>query len=140
MKKTIILSLAFFAGIAYAGHPRCVGSYEPAKCEAAEAQLAAETPEQKKERAKRLESNRQAALKEVASKPATATGPTCTYPKGWAQIGMDMEEVVRCGWGKPDRINRTTTVYGTDEQWVYRSRIEGYLYFDNKGILRSMQH
>jgi hypothetical protein len=79
-------------------------------------------------------------MKEVTSKPATATGPTCTYPKGWAQIGMDKEEIIRCGWGKPDRINRTTTVYGTEEQWVYRTRIDGYLYFDTRGILRTMTH
>ena len=140
MKKTLIVALMMFAGSAYAGHPRCVGSYEPAKCEALEAKLASETPEQKKARIASLESNRKAAMKEVASKPATASGPTCTHPKGWAQIGMDKEEVIRCGWGKPDKINRYTNAYGTEEQWVYRSRIDGYLYFNKQGILRSMTH
>ena len=144
MKKLLAVALMLGAGSVYAGHPRCIGSYEPAKCEAIEAKLAAETPEERKARAASLEANRQAAMKEVVTKPSTATstaaGPTCTYPKGWAQIGMSKEEVIRCGWGKPDRINKTTTSYGTDEQWVYRTRIEGYLYFDTKGVLRSMQH
>ena len=140
MKKVLIVALMVMAGSSYAGHPRCAGSYEPAKCEALEAKLAAETPEQRKARTASLEASRQAAMKEVATKPATASGPTCTYPKGWAQIGMDKEEVIRCGWGKPDKINRYTNATGTEEQWVYRTRIDGYLYFDTRGILRSMTH
>ena len=74
MKKVLIASLIVVVGSAYAGHPRCAGSYEPAKCEALEAKLAAETPEQRKARAVSLESNRQASMKEVVTNPATARG------------------------------------------------------------------
>ena len=44
-------------------------------------------------------------------------------------IGMTAEEVRRSAWGTPDEINRTTTKYGTSEQWVY----EGFNY-DNKYV------
>lgn len=74
------------------------------------------------------------------STPAKSKDISCMHPKGWAQIGMDKEEVIRCGWGKPDKINRYTNSYGTREQWVYRTRIEGYLYFDSNGKLQSMSH
>jgi len=42
--------------------------------------------------------------------------------KTW--IGATSEQA-ELGWGRPDRINRTTTAYGTEEQWVYGS---SYLY------------
>ena len=46
------------------------------------------------------------------------------------QIGMTQEEVInKTGWGKPDDINRTTTKYGVEEQWVYN--IYGYVYFED---------
>lgn len=144
MKKVLIAGLVTLTSSAFAGHPRCAGSYEPVKCETLEAKLAAETTEQRKARAALLESNRQQAMKEVVSKPSTASaassGLTCAYPKGWTNIGMSREEVIRCGWGKPDKINRYTNASGTEEQWVYRIRIDGYLYFDTRGILRSMSH
>lgn len=34
------------------------------------------------------------------------------------QVGM-MPLEVRCAWGLPNDINRTTTAYGVSEQWVY---------------------
>ena len=55
-------------------------------------------------------------------------------------IGMTAEDAKRSAWGYPDEINRTTTQYGTSEQWVY----EGYQY-DNKylylddGIVTAIQ-
>lgn len=39
-------------------------------------------------------------------------------------------------WGKPYQINRTTTTYGTNEQYVYS--LKKYLYFEN-GILTAIQ-
>lgn len=44
------------------------------------------------------------------------------------KIGMTADEVLKSNWGKPNHINRTTTAYGTEEQWVYSG---GYLYFDD---------
>ena len=37
--------------------------------------------------------------------------------------------------GNPQKINKTTTIYGTSEQWVYYGL---YLYFEN-GILTTIQ-
>lgn len=49
---------------------------------------------------------------------------------GWSS-GMCRES-----WGKPDRINRTTTAWGVSEQWVYGYN---YLYFE-KGVLTTIQN
>ncbi|MCH8568703.1 MAG: hypothetical protein LAT67_10585 [Balneolales bacterium] len=50
-------------------------------------------------------------------------------------IGMT-SVMAREAFGRPNNINRTTTISGTLEQWVYQNRI--YLYFRN-GILDSFQ-
>ena len=55
---------------------------------------------------------------------------------GSAYIGEPQERTVKCGWGKPRKINRTITEYGVREQWVYNG---GYLYFKD-GILTSIQN
>lgn len=52
------------------------------------------------------------------------------------QIGMSAEDVRASSWGKPGKVNRTTTVHGTSEQWVYPG---GYLYFQN-GRLTAIQN
>lgn len=52
-------------------------------------------------------------------------------------IGMTQERVLESSWGRPQHVNRTTTVNGIHEQWVYGSR--NYLYFDN-GILTGIQN
>jgi hypothetical protein len=44
---------------------------------------------------------------------------------------MTKELVVASSWGKPSKINKTSTTPGAREQWVYGS---GYLYFE-KGVL-----
>ncbi|MEF9934368.1 MAG: hypothetical protein RSA01_03990 [Clostridium sp.] len=54
-------------------------------------------------------------------------------------IGMTPEQVRASMWGNPDKINRTTTAYGVREQWVYRSKWSGYLYFEN-GRLVTIQN
>jgi hypothetical protein len=55
------------------------------------------------------------------------------------RLGMSPQDVLDSSWGKPDKINRTTRASGTSEQWVYRNRVEGYLYFDND-VLTSVQN
>lgn len=52
-------------------------------------------------------------------------------------IGMTSEEVVKCGWGRPESINRSTYSWGVKEQWVYPGY--QYLYFDD-GKLTSIQN
>lgn len=47
-------------------------------------------------------------------------------------LGMSPEEVKASSWGKPRDINRTTTVWGVREQWVYDS---GYLYFEDGKLI-----
>ena len=57
-------------------------------------------------------------------------------PKSPPKIGMTKTEAENSTWGKPTKINKTTTAYGTHEQWVYSEN--RYLYFDN-GYLTSIQ-
>lgn len=51
-------------------------------------------------------------------------------------IGMTMREVENSSWNFPNKVNKTTTMNGTTEQWVYND--QGYLYFTN-GILTAIQ-
>ncbi|MBU3215835.1 hypothetical protein LL033_11800 [Clostridium estertheticum] len=51
-------------------------------------------------------------------------------------IGMTKDKVRKGAWGDPQSINKTTTEYGTSEQWVYNSK---YLYFDVNGLLTTIQ-
>jgi hypothetical protein len=52
-------------------------------------------------------------------------------------LGMTIAEVTEgTWWGHPERINRTRTAAGDDEQWVYSGG--RYLYFHN-GELRAIQ-
>lgn len=51
-------------------------------------------------------------------------------------IGMTGEQVLISSWGKPDKINRTTTATGNYEQWVYPNY--KYIYLDN-GIVTAIQ-
>ena len=50
-------------------------------------------------------------------------------------IGMSQQDVVDSSWGRPSKINRTTTSTLRHEQWIYGG---SYLYFDN-GILTAIQ-
>jgi hypothetical protein len=60
---------------------------------------------------------------------------TCqTMDQKKVSIGMTAEQV-QLSWGKPDRINTTSTARADHEQWVYGKE---YLYVQD-GILRSMQ-
>ena len=54
------------------------------------------------------------------------------------RIGMSADAVLaKSSWGKPASVNRTTTAYGTREQWVYKGH--NYLYFTN-GVLTAIQN
>lgn len=61
-----------------------------------------------------------------------------TISKNRIQIGMD-EEQVKAAWGRPYRVNTTTTAYGTHEQWVMHEMGSTYVYFEN-GICTSIQN
>ena len=52
------------------------------------------------------------------------------------RIGMTASEVENSNWGRPNKINKTTTAYGTDEQWVYGNG--QYIYLEN-GIVTAIQ-
>jgi hypothetical protein len=71
------------------------------------------------------EAGARAAAKAQAAKPGV-------------QIGMTQEDVLtKTHWGKPRRINRTTTASSAREQWVYGSG--SYLYF-TEGKLTAIQN
>lgn len=52
-------------------------------------------------------------------------------------IGMSQADVLASSWGRPEKVNRTTTATRVREQWVYGSG--GYLYFDD-GVLTAIQN
>lgn len=51
-------------------------------------------------------------------------------------IGMSKADVLASSWGKPRKINTTTTAGRVREQWVYGG---GYIYFVN-GEVTAVQH
>lgn len=60
------------------------------------------------------------------------------YGKYWGELVAEMKleigmtkQMCRDSWGEPQEINRTTTQYGSHEQWVYYTT---YIYFDNGKI------
>lgn len=57
--------------------------------------------------------------------------------KEGVSIGMSKQDVLASSWGKPQKVNTTTTAYGTHEQWVYGGG--NYLYFKD-GVLASIQN
>lgn len=64
------------------------------------------------------------------------SGAKCTKDKK-AHLGESTARTLKCGWGKPQKINRSTYQFGTREQWVYGDG--NYLYFHD-GILNSIQN
>jgi hypothetical protein len=75
-----------------------------------------------------VQAKQQAAWKAEAARLAALPG---------VRIGMSADAVLtKSSWGKPASVNRTTTAYGTREQWVYGGN---YLYFTN-GILTAIQN
>ena len=57
--------------------------------------------------------------------------------RGGVRIGMGTAQALKSNWGPPQKINRTITIRGQDEQWVYGD--QNYLYFRN-GILIAIQN
>ncbi|OAS18906.1 hypothetical protein [Paenibacillus oryzisoli] len=80
--------------------------------------LSSEIKPLQKKYAKEIQDNR-------ADKARIASLPTPVQPT----IGMTAEQVEKSTWGKPSRTNKTTTKYGTSEQWVYERM--GYIYFED---------
>lgn len=48
--------------------------------------------------------------------------------KEGVRVGMSKGDVLSSSWGKPQKVNATTTARGTREQWVYGGH--NYLYFE----------
>lgn len=51
-------------------------------------------------------------------------------------VGMTAEQVEASTWGKPNDINKTTTQYGVNEQWVYST--DKYIYLED-GVVTAIQ-
>ena len=80
--------------------------------------------------------SRSAKMEEQRMTKARAYCNRVGITKETARIGMTTQTVLDCGWGEPDRVNRTVTATGVREQWVYDDG--SYLYFDN-GKLTAIQ-
>jgi hypothetical protein len=103
------------------------------------ASAAVETPaeEQLKIAQKAGEDERNARRKrDIQEEVDKMTSVGCTKDKS-AYIGEHSSRTVKCGWGKPEKINKTTTSRGVREQWVYPSG--NYLYFYD-GVLTTIQN
>lgn len=51
-------------------------------------------------------------------------------------VGMTAEQVEASTWGKPNKINKTTTQYSVNEQWVYSN--DKYIYLED-GVVTAIQ-
>jgi len=51
-------------------------------------------------------------------------------------IGMTASQVEDSTWGKPNDINKTTTQFGVNEQWVYSN--DKYIYLED-GVVTAIQ-
>ncbi|MDP4077889.1 hypothetical protein [Acidovorax sp. A1169] len=116
-------------------YARCAGSTEPLKCRAMVDSMASETPETKAARIAKLDNERKAAAAQVGSQPVMQqSAQQSVVPT--LSVGMRADDVLNSDWGSPQHVNKTTTQYGTREQWVYRNG--NYLYFEN-GRLSGIQ-
>lgn len=52
-------------------------------------------------------------------------------------VGLTREQLENSSWGKPEKINTTTTETGTTEQWVYGNG--KYAYLDDNGFVTAIQ-
>lgn len=112
----------------------CLTAYDPK--ERAEYFAAEDAKREKEEAAEKAALERSIANIEKRAKARAAYNAELRKKPG-ASIGMTAQQVLnKTSWGQPDKVNRTTTPNGVDEQWVYDG---GYLYFHN-GILRGIQN
>lgn len=75
------------------------------------------------------------------SNSAFDTSELAPIVKDKPEIGMSADQVKLTKWGKSKFINKTTTINGISEQWVYADSLGntfGYVYLDN-GIVTSIQ-
>lgn len=72
-------------------------------------------------------------VQDEQSKEYDIYNKTCITPK----VGMKKEEVINGTWGRPTKINKTTTSNGTSEQWVYKGN--KYIYFNEVGKVSAIQ-
>lgn len=78
----------------------------------------------------------------INSKPKSEEKEPETTPiieKKAPAIGMTADEVLQSTWGEPSSINKTTTIYSVNEQWVYKSPSKNrYIYIEN-GLVTAIQ-
>mgnify|MGYP000171083353 CR=1 FL=1 len=72
----------------------------------------------------------------ILSKESNNTKPKDKVKILEPSIGMTKTEVENSTWGRPNKINKTTTTYGIAEQWCYSNY--RYIYFKD-GIVTSIQ-
>ena len=123
-------------------YKHCLTAYDPKEKDeyfaAKEAQSAKEAAERKAEHERFMaDMDRSIAQLQQRAKARAAYNAELKKKPG-ASIGMTAQQVInKTNWGRPDKVNRTTTPNGVDEQWVYDGG--SYLYFHN-GILRAIQN
>lgn len=75
------------------------------------------------------------AKQESEEETATYNEEKDTLKASNPKIGMTADEVKKCSWGYPDKINKDTYSWGVKEQWVYDDY--GYVYLEN-GVVTSV--
>ena len=63
-----------------------------------------------------------------SNKRDSTTNKSSSTQKQSPTIGMTDYEAVESTWGRPSKINKTETMYGVNEKWIYPN---GYLYFED---------
>lgn len=140
IKKLLISSLIFAAFSAHAKHPQCAGNPDIEKCEKLWDDIKNETPDKKSERIQRVEKSRDENMTASIATPTRlekAAPPGSNTGTGNPKIGMSSTAASDTYWGRPEKINKTTTAEAVREQWVYHSPPR-YLYFVN-GVLTAIQ-
>jgi hypothetical protein len=80
---------------------------------------------------------RAAKIKEMDSiKLAAEKADKAERKKRGVNVGMTRQDAIDSSWGRPNKVNKTTTASTVREQWVYDG---GYLYFEN-GVLTTIQN
>lgn len=75
-------------------------------------------------------------IKDMVAKQNASTKANALTKTQGISIGMTASEVENSYWGKPTKVNKTTTANSVSEQWVYSSG--KYVYLEN-GIVNAIQ-
>lgn len=104
-----------------------------------EGHLSASVTDALQKRIDQAVAKREAAEQEAAARAErlAAAQEKAQKKRAGVRIGMSKQDVIDSSWGRPTSVNRTTTAYGTHEQWVYGGG--NYLYFED-GKLTSIQN